>query len=113
MTAQEKLSKWAQRIHHLGMRYVGAVAEVARGKPILFLGVGEPGVHEIRDLISLILLQRGEINALTKLLVEKKVFTEEEFTKEVADQYEWWVNEKAKQFGIEVTDFGITIKGPK
>lgn len=99
----------ANRLHHIGMRYVGALAEVARGSKVGLLPATDPGVHEMRDLIDLLLLTRAEINALSKLLVEAKVFTAEQLVKEYAEQYDWLADTKAKQFGVKIIDGGLVF----
>jgi len=54
----------------------------------------------------------ARINALLKLLIDKGVCTPDEWFKRVTEEYEWLTNEKAEQFGVEVTDAGIVYKNP-
>ncbi len=105
----------ANRLHHLGIRYAGALAEVAKGEPVGFLLAGAPGLHEMRDLISLILLCRAEMNAVTKIMIETKLIDAETLTKEIAEEYERLTKEKAAELGVKVTDEGLvfTAEPPK
>lgn len=104
----------AERLHHLSMRYSGALVELVEKQPVGLLAQDHPGLKECRDFIDLILFTRAEINALTRLLVEATVFSTERFTKQVAKEYEWFAQEKAKQLGVGLTDYGITFSvGPK
>lgn len=105
--SEQLLRDAAGRLHHIGMRYVGAIAEVARGRTFGFLPAGDPGVHECRDLIDLMLLTRAEINGLSKLLVDAKVITPSQLEHEFTEQYNWFAEVKAKQFGVEVFDGGL------
>lgn len=101
----------AERLHHLSMRYVGSIMEVGQGAivPIGLIPQGNVGVKECRDLIDLVLLTRAEINALTTLLVQHKVFKVKEFARQCAEEYEWLAQQKAKQFNVEITDVGLKI----
>ena len=104
----EKANKAAaNRLHHLSMRYVGALLEAATGKAVGTLPSSHPGLSECRDLIDLVLLCRAEINALTKCLIDSGTFTAEKFGQEVTDNYDWLAKQKAAQLGVEVTDYGL------
>lgn len=106
------LYKAANRLHHLSMSYSGAIAELATGQQIFGIPQGHPGLHQTRDLIDLVLLCRAELNAMSKLLVEAKVYSEEQWHDAVVDEYEWLTDTKAKQFGFEVTDTGLRFVNP-
>jgi hypothetical protein len=97
------------RLHHLSFRYVGAMVEVVGGKPVTVLPKCHPGVKECRDLIDLILFTRAEINALTKVLITKGVFTEKEYVMQATEEYSWFCKEKASWLGVEVTDVGLSF----
>lgn len=99
----------ANKLHHLGMIYVGAVAEVAQGKVVGVLPADNPGVHNIRDLIDLVLFARAEINGLTNLLVRRNIVNEEQLNREFAEQYRYLAQTKAKQFGVGVNDLGLVF----
>ena len=42
----------ANRLHHLSMRYSGALTELVKGQPILALPSNHSGLRELRDLIA-------------------------------------------------------------
>lgn len=100
----------ANRLHHLSMRYVGALQEVACGQKVGLIGKNHPGNKEMRDLVDLILLTRAEINGLTQILVNAKLITLEAFEKLMTEQYEYLTDVKAKQLGVEVSDVGLVFK---
>jgi len=111
--AQELCKAAAERLHHLSMRYVGALHEVALGKPVGLIPKTHPGNYEMRDLIDLVLLTRAEINALTALLVKKQAFTSYEYIVQCTEEYEWFTKQKAEQLGCEVSDAGLVFKTKK
>lgn len=110
---QAAVSRAANRLHHLSMRYVGGLMEVAKGSPVGFIPAGYPGMKEMRDLIDLILYCRAEQNALTKCLCDAGLLQPGDIAEQVAKEYEWLAQAKAKFLGVEVDDHGITIKGAK
>lgn len=111
---ERAINKAASRLCHLSMRYVGAFMEVAQGKGVGLIPQDHPGLHEVRDLINLILLCRAEINALTKCLINQRVLETESFSKQIAEEYEWFAQAKAKFLGVTVTDVGIQFNvGPQ
>lgn len=101
----------ANRLHHLSMRYAAAFMELAQGHEIGLIPAGQPGLKEFRDLTDLILFTRAEVNAFTKLLVDAKIVTTEQVTKAITEEYDWFAKQKAKQFGIEVSDAGLVYPG--
>ena len=101
--------KAANRLHHLSMRYVGALHECAKGEKVGIIAQNHPGNREMRDLIDLVLLTRAEINGITELLVKKGITTTEELQKIFAGEYEWLTKQKAQQLGVEVTDVGLVF----
>ena len=122
-----RLAKAAQRLHHLSMRYAGALVELLQGKPTFGMPQGHPGLREPRDFIDLILFTRAEINGLTAVLHETGVLVEvgaqdvvgaairpmtmERYTEIMAEQYEWLTKEKAKFLAVGVSDEGLVFQG--
>lgn len=109
MSMTAMYNKAANRLHHLSMRYAGAMMELVQGKKVGLIPANAPGFREARDFIDLILLTRAEINGITNLLVKKGIVTQEELTKEFIEQYEWLTIQKAQQLQVIVTDSGITF----
>lgn len=114
-TAAEKqaCARAANRLHHLSMIYGGAIVEVAQGRDVGLLPIDHPGLKTVRDLADLILLTRAEISALTRLMVDRGVFTSAEYTRQATDDYQYIAKCKSEQFGVELSDVGIVIKGKK
>lgn len=108
--ANELIHRAATRLHHLSMRYGGAIVELAQGRPAGLLPQGMAGLREARDLIDLILLTRAEINGLTKLLLEAGVLKPDAVVRQYAEEYEWFCQEKAKFLGVEVSDAGLVFR---
>lgn len=106
----EAVRRAATRLHHLSMRYSGALVELVHREPVGFLLKDHPGLSEARDLIDLVLLCRAEINGLTRCLCDAGVLDAERYSRQMAEEYEWLTREKAKFLGVEVTDAGIVIK---
>jgi hypothetical protein len=102
----------AAKLNHLGMLYAGSIAEVAQGRPIFGLPHDHPGLPMVRDLLQLVLFTRAELNAVTKLLRVQGV-TDQEIESAIAEEYEWLTAEKARQFGVRVTDLGIEVEVPR
>ena len=100
----------ANRLHHISMLYVGSFVELCKGEPVGMLPVNYPGLRDVRDLIDQILYTRAEVNALTKLLVDAKLATVEQASAAMADNYEWFAQQKIKLWpGFKLTDGGIDI----
>lgn len=100
----------ANRLHHLSMVYSGALIELLQGEKVGLLPASRPGWREARDFIDLILFTRAEINALTGLLIEAGALSTEQVQSRFAQEYEWFAQQKAQLFGVEVHDHGITFK---
>ena len=100
----------ANRLHHLSMRYSGALLELLHGKPVGMIPSGHAGLREARDLIDLILFTRAEISGLTKLLLDAKVFDADKVRETFASEYEWFAQQKAKFLNVEVSDAGLVFK---
>ncbi len=78
----------ANRLHHITMRYAGAYVELATNNPIAFLPSNHPGLHEVRDLASLVLITRAEINALTHTLIDAGLIDADTFVRRQAAEYD-------------------------
>ena len=102
----------ANRLHHLSMRYAGAILELASGEKIGFIAQGTPGLHETRDLIDLLLFTRAEINGLIKIMIEATLITRERLTEIMTEEYDYVATTKAKHLGVEVTEDGLVFKKP-
>lgn len=109
---QAEYERAYHRLHHLSMRYVGAMLEAATGQPVGLLPANHPGLSQMRDLIDLILICRAEINALTQLCYEKGVFTQAEHTRQLIDDIRWLEKQKARFLNVTVTDTGLTFHNP-
>lgn len=70
----------------------------------------KPGVKAYRDRCDAVLMMRVEINALTALLIEKHVFTVDEFMAQIVTECEHKQLELEAMFpGYKATDTGISI----
>lgn len=93
--AMNKLCKWRSV-------FVGWMIGTKRGD--------EPGVQAYRDAVDFRLAARVELNALSTLLIEKGVFTREEFTAQVAIEAGLYDTQLEKLFpGYRTTDEGLSI----
>jgi hypothetical protein len=71
----------------------------------------DPETQAVRDIRELLLILRTEVNALTRLCLDKGVFTAEEFERQVVDDAEFLEQELEKKFpGAKATDAGMSIK---
>lgn len=110
MSLEEAVAKArhaAQRLHHLSMLYSGSLIELVKGEKVGVLPTSYPGLKEARDFIDLILFTRAEINALSRLLIDAGVLDLEKVQNQFAEEYEWFAQQKAKLYGVEVTDYGV------
>ncbi len=70
----------------------------------------KPGVKAYRDRCDAVLMMRVEINALTSLLMAKRVFTVDEFMAQIVTEGEHKKLELEAMFpGYKATDQGISI----
>ena len=106
----EKCRQAANRLHHLSMRYSGALMELVRGEPVGFIPLGHPGLSEARDLIDLILFTRAEINGLSKCLIAAGVLKAEDVQKQFAEEYKWFAEQKAKMLKVKISDTGLVYE---
>lgn len=107
---QSAARKAGERLHHLSMIYGAAILELAQGKEVGMVPTGYPGLKKMRDLADLILLTRAEINGLTNLLIEAGVLDLDKVSRTFAEEYEWLTQQKAKQFGVGVSEHGLVFK---
>lgn len=70
----------------------------------------DPECQAVKDHREATVLQRAELTALTALLIEKQVFTEDEFGIQLQKEAEM-LNERleARFPGWEATDFGMAV----
>lgn len=97
--------------------YVRAVNKLGKWRSVLvgwMVGTRSkdaPGVQALRDAAEARLILRSEVNALTALLIEKGVFTVDEFKKQVALECEEYCQALERVFpGYRATDEGIAIQ---
>lgn len=71
---------------------------------------GDPEGDAVRDHRELSMALRAEANALTQLLVQKGVFTAEEFTAQFTEECRLLCGQYERKFpGFKATDDGMTI----
>ena len=69
---------------------------------------GDPECDAIRDHREVTILLRAEVTTLTKLLMDKGVFTQEEHAKELTAEAELLSKDYESKFpGMKATDIGI------
>jgi hypothetical protein len=70
----------------------------------------EPGVKAHRDRADALLMLRVEVNALTALLIQKGLFTREEFMAQIVEECGHKERELEAMFpGYRTTDVGLSI----
>lgn len=71
---------------------------------------GDPESDAVRDHRELTMLLRAEVNAQTQLLVNRGVFTSEEYTKQVHEEARLLCEAYERRFpGFKATDYGLSI----
>lgn len=71
---------------------------------------GDPEGDAVRDHRELSMILRVEVTALTRLMLDKGVFTEEEFDAALAQEADLLNADFARRFpGIEATDEGLAM----
>lgn len=71
---------------------------------------GDPECDAVRDQRELLLLLRAEFNALTALCLEKKVFTLEEWDRQLATEADLLSKGLEQRFpGFRATDVGLEM----
>lgn len=70
----------------------------------------DPEAQAVRDQRELLLIMRAELNTITRLLIEKKVFSNIEHDHALAEEADLLSNDMEQRFpGAEATDVGIKI----
>jgi hypothetical protein len=83
--------------------------------------IGEPGVKAMRDLMDKWLVVRAEASALAALLIQKKVFSHQEFHDQVmheatlldAQMAEFFPGFRTIQDGVEIYDVSLAAETTK
>jgi hypothetical protein len=71
---------------------------------------GDPECDAVRDHRELSILTRAEVNTLTRLMIDKGIFTDDEFETQLAEEAEWLSNSYEEKFpGCKATDDGIAM----
>ncbi len=72
--------------------------------------IEDPESQAVRDHREVTILMRAEINVFTKLLLDKQIFTREEFQKQLIDEAEHLSKQYEQKFpGFKSTDLGMEI----
>lgn len=72
---------------------------------------GDPESDALRDHREMTMLLRAEFNALTRLLIEKKVFTQAEFTIALQEESKHLCEQYEKRFpGFRAADTGMDME---
>jgi translation initiation factor 2 beta subunit (eIF-2beta)/eIF-5 len=100
----------SERIYSLGMK-LRQIGRVQFGR-IFGTEPNTSGRYKAMiDLLERCYFMRAEINAVTKLLIDKGVFSSSEFQKEIESEMEVYFKDVAAHFPeIEFRDDGFTIK---
>jgi hypothetical protein len=108
----EAMAKAVNLLHHISMRVCACFWEFPNGKQAAFFPANHPGVHDVRSQIDMTMFSRAEVSALTRLLIEKGVFTAEEYSIQATEEYECLANAKAREFNCTVTEYGLSFSSP-
>jgi len=99
---------------NLTQRYMAAMNKIAKWRSVLAgqqLGtrpLGDPECDAVRDHREATILQRVELTAVSKLLIDKGVFTVEELQQGMIDECALLEQDYQKKFpGMRATDTGI------
>ena len=77
-------------------------------------GTDDPECAAVRDAVDARLIMRVELNAITFLLIQKGVFTAEEFERTVEASAKQMNRDLEERFpGVRATDEGISIEVPE
>jgi hypothetical protein len=70
----------------------------------------DPECQAVKDQRELLMLMRVELNALTRLLLESKAFSQTEYQEAVLVEAEWLDHANEQRFpGFKSTEFGMNI----
>lgn len=71
---------------------------------------GDAECDAVRDHRELSMLTRAEVNTLTRLMIDKGVFTDEEFAIQLTEEATWLSDSYEERFpGCKATDEGIAM----
>jgi hypothetical protein len=99
MKALQKLAKWRQ---------------VFAGWQLGTRPIGDPECDAVRDHREVTILMRAELNALTRILVDRGVITESNFTAALEREAGYLEQDFQRRFpGIKATDYGIEYNLPE
>jgi hypothetical protein len=71
---------------------------------------GDPECDAVRDHRDVTMVLRAEMNALVGLLVEKGLFTAEDFTNRMQEEAKYLCEQYERRFpGFKATDYGLDI----
>lgn len=99
----------ANRLAKYRSVYAGSLAELGQGRQLGLLPRDHPGIVLTRDLIEKVLLARAELNAFSRILVEKNVITQAEVEVIMADEYAYLADAHEKITGYKATADGLTM----
>lgn len=75
---------------------------------------GDPESDAVRDINEARLIQRAELTALTRMMIERGVFTPDEFRATVQDEARLLCKSYEHRFpGFEATDEGMSLRMPE
>ena len=104
-TAREHFHDVAMMLRQFGRLQLGRLVGTVLGS--------EGRYRAAMDLLERCYFMRAELNAVVKILIDKKIVTAEEWEKTCTEEYEWYVAQLAKDWPeIKVTATGYTILDP-
>lgn len=99
MKALERLAKWRQ---------------VFAGWQLGTRPIGDPECDAVRDHREVTIMMRAELNALTRILVDRHVITESNFRAALEQEAKFLDEDYQRRFpGIRATDDGVEYKLPE
>lgn len=100
----------------IAQRYQAAINRLAKWRTVFAgwqLGTrsqGDPECDAVRDHREVTMLLRVEATALSKLLLEKGVFSMDEYMTAIAEEAELLSKDYEKRFpGFQATDIGLSV----
>ena len=74
---------------------------------------GDPECDAVSDSRELLLLMRVELNAIVRILQEKKIVTVDETHRILIEEIEYYMKHLEQRFpGVKSTDMGLTLDMP-
>ena len=101
MSEDERYHKLSKRLHHLSIIFASNVLAGRVASEYVRLSV--------RDVADLAYFLRAEVNAITKLLIDKGIVEKSELIERINEELEILINAKEEQFKIALTDQGISF----